>query len=264
MFQFVVFRLLAFCNEFNKIITFEDRRAQKQHILDTLIAHNNRMEILTSTMKETKKEEQMKKYSDAMGIEITIKQKIEHYTRMIFDDSDNIEKIKTMWHSMLKYTMTKEPFDVVVSVQDRQLGYGFDESGTCDPLFVSTYLEKSLNQIGRLMSLGYGSVLDGEPFSGRFTTLKCYAQFLGRHLIPFSKMDVDAISHVQSFLLSLESSQDLICFRGITSQHFYSQIFAAALEFRTKLNEFKKYIWNVAQGSASRIKFELNLSYSFH
>ena len=208
------------------------------------------MDVLTSTMKETKREDQMRKYSDAMGIEITIKQKIEHYTRMIFDDSDNSEKIKNLWHSMLKYTMTKEPFDVLVSVQDKQMGYGFDESGSCDPLFVSTFLEKSLNQIGRLMSSGYGSVLDGDPFSGRFTTLKCYAQFLGRHLIPFSKMEVDSqFRHLNSFLLCLESSQDLICFRGITSQHFYSQIFAAALEFRIKLNEFKKYIsWNVTQG----------------
>ena len=111
-----------------------------------------------------------------------------------------------------------------------------------------SFLEKSLNQIGQLMSSGHGSVLDGVPFSGRFNTLKCYSQFLGRHLIPFSKMEVDAISHIHSFLLSLESSQDLICFRGITSQHFYSQIFAAALEFRIKLNEFKKYIWNVQQG----------------
>ena len=241
------FRLLAFCNEFNKIVTFEDRRAQKQHILDILIAHNNRMDILISTMKETKKEDQMLKYSDAMGIEITIKQKIEDYTRMIFDGSDNSEKIKTLWHAMLKYSMIKDPFDVTVSVQDKQIPYGYDESGSCDPLFVSTFLEKNLNRIGRLMSTGYGSVLDGIPFSGRFTALKCYAQFLGRHLIPFSKMEVDAIRHIQSFLLCLESSQDLICFRGITNQHFYSQIFAAVLEYGIKLNEFKKYIWNVTQ-----------------
>ena len=236
---------MAFCNEFNKIVTFEDRRAQKQHILDILIAHNNRIDILTATMKEQRTEEQMVKYHDAMGIEITIKQKIEHYTRMIFDENDNSEKIKELWHSMLKYSMTKEPFDVLVSVQDKQLAYGFDESATCDSLFVSTFLEKNLNQIGRLMSLGYGSVLDGLPFAGRFTTLKCYAQFLGRHLIPFSKMEVTAIRHLQKFLLCLESSQDLICFRGITSQHFYSQIFAAVLEYRIQLNEFKKYIWNV-------------------
>ena len=49
-------------------------------------------------MKETKKEDQMLKYSDAMGIEITIKQKIEDYTRMIFAGSDNSEKIK--WNLM--------------------------------------------------------------------------------------------------------------------------------------------------------------------
>merc|ERR1712020_216359 len=151
------------------------------------------MDILISTMKETKKEDQMLKYSDAMGIEITIKQKIEDYTRMIFAGSDNSEKIKNLWHSMLKYSMIKDPFDVTVSVQDKQIPYGYDESGSCDPLFVSTFLEKNLNRIGRLMSTGYGSVLDGIPFSGRFTALKCYAQFLGRHLIPFSKMEVDAI-----------------------------------------------------------------------
>ena len=148
---------------------------------------------------------------------------------------------------MLKYSMIKDPFDVTVSVQDKQIPYGYDESGSCDPLFVSTFLEKNLNRIGRLMSTGYGSVLDGIPFSGRFTALKCYAQFLGRHLVPFSKMEVDAIRHIQSFLLCLESSQDLICFRGITNQHFYSQIFAAVLEYGIKLNEFKKYIWNVTQ-----------------
>ena len=73
---------------------------------------------------------------------------------MIFDENDNSEKIKELWHSMLKYSMTKEPFDVLVSVQDKHMGYGFDESGTCDPLFVSTFLEKSLNQIGRLMFSG--------------------------------------------------------------------------------------------------------------
>ena len=206
------------------------------------------MDILTFTMKEAKKEDQIRKYSDAMGIEITIKNKIEHYTRMIFDEGDNSEKIKELWHAMLKYTMTKDPFDVMVSAQDKQMSYGFDESASCDALFVSTFLEKSLNQIGRLMSSGYGGVLDGLPFSGRFTTLKCYAQFLGRHLIPFSKMEISAIRHIQTFLLCLESSQDLICFRGITSQHFYSQIFAAVLEYRIKLKEFKKYIWNIPQG----------------
>ena len=190
----------------------------------------------------------MRKYSDAMGIEITIKQKIEHYTRMIFDANDNSEKIKNLWHAMLKYTMTKEPFDVLVSVQDKNMSYGYDESGSCDPLFVSTFLEKSLNQIGRLMASGYGSVLDGLPFSGRFNTLKCYSQFLGRHLIPFSKMESGSIRHIQSFLLCLESSQDLLCFRGVTSQPFYSQLFAAALEYRIKLSGFKKYIWNVTQG----------------
>ena len=76
------------------------------------------MDTLTATMKECKTEEQMLKYNDAMGIEITIKQKIEHYTRMIFDEKDNSEKIKELWQAMLKYSMNKEPFDVLVSVQD--------------------------------------------------------------------------------------------------------------------------------------------------
>ena len=57
-----------------------------------------------------------------------IKQKIEDYTRMIFDGSDNSEKIKNLWHAMLKYSMIKDPFDVTVSVQDKQIPYGYGYS----------------------------------------------------------------------------------------------------------------------------------------
>ena len=99
--------------------------------------------------------------------------------------------------------------------------------------FLSLYPCKYFMQLAKNMTNCYGSVLDGSPFNGRLTSLKCLAQFLGRHLVPFSQIKSDVNLH--PVLSALYPSPDLLVFRGIASQYQFSRLFSAILGFKMKL-----------------------------
>ena len=88
-----------------------------------------------------------------------------------------------------------------------------------------------------------GSVLDGAPFHGRLTTLKCLALVLGRHLVPFSRIPETGVN-LQPVLFTLEPSPDLLAFRGVTNQSEFSRLFSAVLAFKMKLQVYKNCIWS--------------------
>ena len=89
-----------------------------------------------------------------------------------------------------------------------------------------------------------GSVLDGSPFHGRLTTLKCLALVLGRHLVPFSHIPQTGAVNLQPVLFTLEPSPDLLAFRGVTNQSEFSRLFSAVLAFKMKLQVYKNCIWS--------------------
>ena len=120
-----------------------------------------------------------------MGIEVAMKQVIEKYVEMVFDkDLDEDEKqqeIKTKWTGMLKFTLaSKDPLDIIISVLDKQLMFGFDETADCSALNLIAFRDEPLGYIGKLLVHHFGSVLDGKHFSGRFQVMQCFSQVLGR------------------------------------------------------------------------------------
>ena len=70
--------------------------------------------------------------------------------RMVFKQDGEVwepEEIKKYWQEeALKYTMTKDPFEVTVVVDNKHIPFGFDEASSCDPLFVSGFIEPQLSK----------------------------------------------------------------------------------------------------------------------
>ena len=61
--------------------------------------------------------------------------------------------------------------------------------------------------MGKLLVHSFGSVLDGKAFSGRFSTMQCCSQILGRHLVPVAFFDYSEINQLENILLSMEATQ---------------------------------------------------------
>ena len=65
------------------------------------------------------------------------------------------------------------------------------------------------------MTNNFGSVLQGSPSNGKLTSLKSFAQFLGRHIISLSHFAYSNTEHMERLLFCMENAQDLICIRDI-------------------------------------------------
>jgi hypothetical protein len=240
-----VIRHLAFCSEFQR--TFNDAaQQQKHHVLDMLVQQNNRVNVLATMVQEAKTEEGSLKCNDAVGIEVAMKQVMERFVELIFGkDEERHNVIKAKWSAMLKYAVaSKDPFDIQVNVLDKQLMYGFDETAKCDAMLLMAFREDALSFIGKLLSHTFGSVLDGPPFAGKFTSMKCFSQILGRHLVPLAHFDYSMIEELEALLFSMEGSQDFVCFHHITSEYVYNRLFTVVLAYHMKVNEYKSVLLN--------------------
>ena len=120
-----VTKMLAYSSDVNKVVN-DEGMTQKQHVLDMLNSQVAKMEVLMTTIKESQQrssEESMAKYSAALGIEIVMRYKVELIARMVFNQDGEVwehEEIKKRWQEeMLKYGMTKEPFDVYAAIDNR-------------------------------------------------------------------------------------------------------------------------------------------------
>jgi hypothetical protein len=65
------------------------------------------------------------------------------------------------------------------------------------------------------MTNSFGSLLQGAQSSGKLTSLKCFAQFLGRHVITLAHFGFSNMQNMESLLFCMESTQDLVCIRDI-------------------------------------------------
>lgn len=89
---------------------------------------------------------------------------------------------------MIKYNLiNRDPLDIQVTVHEKQMMFGFDETAICNGLLMISFRDDPLGFIGKLLIHSFGSVLDGQAFSGRFTTMQCFGQLLGRHLVPIGE-----------------------------------------------------------------------------
>ena len=206
-----VIRHLAFCTEFQRYFS-EPSLLQKQHCLDTLVQQNTRLTTLATLIQDSKTEDSNMKCNDAMGIEVAVKQIIEKYVELLFakevDEEEKQLDIKTRfvdftavclhfpklrisffrWAGMIKYNLiNRDPLDIQVTVHEKQMMFGFDETAICNGLLMISFRDDPLGFIGKLLIHSFGSVLDGQAFSGRFTTMQCFGQLLGRHLVPIGE-----------------------------------------------------------------------------
>ena len=238
-----VVRNLSFCMEFQRYFS-DPPSQQKQHVVDMLIQQNNKLSNVAALIQDAKTEDITRKCNDALGIEVAIKQVIERFVEMVFDkdkyEHEKLEEIKTKWTSMLKYTMAnKEPLDIQVNVLDKQLMFGFDETADCSSIFLLAFRDEALGYMGKLLVHSFGSVLDGKAFTGRFSTMQCFSQILGRHLVPVAFFDYSKIDSLENILLSMEATQDFICFHNIDSEASYNSLFTTILCYHMKVKEFK-------------------------
>ena len=161
---------------------------QKTHSLEMLVQQNNRITTIASMIQDAKTEDASTKCNDAMGIEVAIKQIMEKYVELVFakdvEEEEKQQQIKSRWIGMIKYSLiNKDPLDIQVMVHEKPMMFGFDETAICNGLLMVAFREDPLGYIGKLLIHSFGSVLDGQAFSGRFTSMQCFSQILGRHLV---------------------------------------------------------------------------------
>ena len=143
--------------------------------------------------------------------------------------------------------------------------FGFDESSDCSPTFLVAYRDETLGYMGKLLVHSFGSVLDGIPFSGRFATIKCFTQILGRHLIPVAYFDYSKITQLSQLLMSLEATQDFVCFHNVESEAIYNELFTVILSHHMQVKEYKSMIVNkISITGADPEKFPARILYLTH
>ena len=266
-----VVRNLSFCQEFQKYFNDNLQLSQQKHqTIEILVQQNTRITNLTTFLKDQKSEEMAQKYNESLGVEVAMKQVMEKFVELVFtretEEEEKQQSIKEKWTSMLKYFMvTKDPFDIQVHVHEKQMSFGFDESADCSPTYLIAFREDPLGFMGKLLVHSFGSVLDGASFSGRFTTMKCYSQILGRHLVPIAYFDYSDITSLNNLLSSMEATQDFICFHNIESEEVYNQLFTAVLSYHMQAQEFKTMILNkISVTGAQTEKFAARIFYLAH
>ena len=262
-----VIRNLAFVSEYQRYFS-DPPLTQKQHVLEMLVQQNNRVASVAAMLQDSKTEDTTKKCNDVMGIEVAIKQVIEKYVEMVFDkdlsDAEKQEEIKSKWTGMLKFTIaSKDPLDIIVSVLDKQLMFGFDETADCQALNLIAFRDEPLGYIGKLLVHNFGSVLDGKHFSGRFQVMQCFSQVLGRHLIPIAYFNYSKLDDLEDLLYNLEATQDFICFHNIESEDIYNSLFTVILAYHMKIKEYKSVIFNKMSVNTEKFPVRIFFQSSF-
>ena len=243
-----IVRHLAFCTEFTKYFN-EPPILQKQHCLDMLVQQNNRITTIATMIQDAKTEDAGIKCNDAMGIEVAIKQIMEKFVELVFakdvSEAEKQDRIKSKWNGMIKYTLlNRDPLDIQVMVHEKAMMFGFDETAICNGLLMMAFRDDPLAYIGKLFINSFGSVLDGKPFAGRFTTMQCFSQILGRHLVSIAYFDYSMIDKLEELLFSLEGTQDYVSLHNIKSEVVYNKLFTMILSYHMKVKEFKNIILN--------------------
>ena len=264
-----VIRNLSFCLEFQRY--FNDPPAQqKQHVLEMLVQQNSRLGSVATVLQDAKTNDVIQKCNNSLGMEVAIKQIIERFVEIVFkkdiEEESKQQEIKSHWTSMLKYTMaSKDPLDIQVNVLDKQVMFGFDETADCSSLFLIAYRDDALGYIGKLLVHSFGSVLDGEAFSGRFSTMQSFAVILGRHLVPIAYFDYSETAELDEILLNMEATQDFVSFHNIESEQAYNSLFTLVLSYHLRVKEFKGMILNkVSIGGMQPEKFASRLFFLTH
>lgn len=91
---------------------------------------------------------------------------------------------------------------------------------SCSQTIMEVFLMDKFHQVGQLFHiLGSGFQLNFQ-FLGRLTSVKCFAQFLGRHFIALAQFPFSNLGRLESFLFAMEAAQDIICFRNIEVKYF--------------------------------------------